>query len=188
MMKRRSFLISLGTVFIPACRTVKAGMLTPSQAEGPFYPVTPIPERNNLVLDFNQIKGQLLTLKGRVIDQKNQPVSDVTVEIWQCDAQGIYAHPQQSGVDDFDPAFAGFGAMQTDLLGRYQFNTILPVPYFSRPPHIHVKLKKSGEELLTTQLYIQGKTGDEWWAGDEREHLQFSLQNGNIAEFDFIVG
>jgi protocatechuate 3,4-dioxygenase beta subunit len=30
------------------------------------------------------------------------------------------------------------------------------VPYPGRSPHIHVKLRKGGRELLTTQLYVKG--------------------------------
>ena len=30
------------------------------------------------------------------------------------------------------------------------------MPYTGRTPHIHVKVKKGGKELLTTQLFING--------------------------------
>ncbi|MGB1054949.1 MAG: intradiol ring-cleavage dioxygenase, partial [Limisphaerales bacterium] len=36
------------------------------------------------------------------------------------------------------------------------FRTIKPVPYPGRTPHIHLKVKRGGKELLTTQCYIKG--------------------------------
>ena len=55
-----------------------------------------------------------------------------------------------------DPNFQGFGRFITGSTGEYYFRTIKPVPYAGRTPHIHVKVKKGGKELLTTQLFING--------------------------------
>ncbi|MDO8719951.1 MAG: intradiol ring-cleavage dioxygenase, partial [Polaromonas sp.] len=35
-----------------------------------------------------------------------------------------------------------------------------PAPYSGRTPHIHVKVKLGPHELLTTQLYVAGDTGN----------------------------
>lgn len=44
--------------------------------------------------------------------------------------------------------------------GQYRFRTIKPVPYSGRTPHIHVKVRLGKQELLTTQLYVQGDPGN----------------------------
>ena len=58
-----------------------------------------------------------------------------------------------------DPGFRGFAAVNTDADGGYFFETIMPVAYFGRPPHIHVMIHSGGRRQLTTQLYIKGQGG-----------------------------
>lgn len=164
--------------------------LTPSQTEGPFYPVVKIPLRQNLVLKSDALIGEAIILQGKVLDVSGQPISGVKVEIWQCDGQGIYDHPNQPGQEQFDPSFSGFGAAVTKKDGRYVFQMLFPVPYSSRPPHIHVKLWRGEQELLTTQLYLKGQTGNEWWGGKARDHLQFepiNIDGRIVGTFDFVI-
>lgn len=189
-MERRFFLALAMLLFSPLLKATTPRKPTPTQTEGPFYPVVAIPLREELITQPDRVKGKPLTLYGRVVDTSGNPLSGIKVEIWQCDSQGIYAHPRQVNHDQFDHAFAGFGATQTRADGRYQFHTLHPVPYGSRPPHIHVKLWRGKQELLTTQLYLQGNTGNEWWGGSEREHLQFlPRETGNTisGEFTFVL-
>lgn len=145
--------------------------LTPSQTEGPFYPVEAIPLRENLILNAEAVNGSPMWLSGRVLNTEGEPQADCRVEIWQCDGAGIYHHPNQPGQARVDPYFAGFGAVVTDAEGRYRFYALYPVPYTGRPPHIHVKVWRGERELLTTQLYLRGQTGNEWW-GRNRDELQ----------------
>ncbi len=125
-----------------------------------------------------------------IVDTWGNPVPSIKVEIWQCDGQGIYDHPNQQNNRRFDPNFAGSGAVVTGNDGRYLFQTLYPAPCASRPPHIHVKLWCGERELLTTQLYLKGKTGNEWWGGTERDHLQFEPVKVNenlVGEFIFVT-
>jgi protocatechuate 3,4-dioxygenase beta subunit len=129
---------------------------TPSQMEGPYYPVEPIPIRARLrELDGRRAQGQGLLLAGQVW-REGRPVPDARVEIWQCDARGVYRHPAQRG--EPDPGFAGYGAQVTDAEGRWAFDTLMPVAYESRPPHIHLRVKLAGRTALTSQLYLDGQT------------------------------
>lgn len=191
-MKRRAFFGMSGLLMWPISVLAKArqAVPTPEQMEGPFYPVVPIPIRANLIRDAEAINGQPMTLVGHVTDQLGQPMSGVRVEIWQCDGRGVYDHPRQGGVADFDAAFAGFGAQTTDAQGRYAFQTLYPVPYTGRPPHIHVKLWQDEQELLTTQLYLQGQTGGSWFA-QQRHSLQMNPQRDSqgiwAAMFTFVI-
>ena len=89
---------------------------------------------------------------------------NATIEIWQCDANEVYLHTGDSAArsDQQDKNFQGFGRFTTGSTGEYYFRTIKPVPYPGRPaPHIHVKVKKGGRELLTTQINIAGHPGND---------------------------
>ena len=100
-----------------------------------------------------------------------------------------------------DKNFQGFGRFVTGSSGEYLFRTIKPVPYPGRTPHIHYKVKRSGKELLVTQLYIKGHPGNEkdgiWknLKGKEREAVtvDFSPLKGAkagelAATFDLVLG
>lgn len=133
-------------------------MATPSQTEGPYYPVK-LPQDTDFDLlkngDLTYAKGQACWLEGQVLDLKGKAVRGAQVEIWQCDQAGRYNHPADNGL--FDKAFQGFGKAVVNADGYYRFHTIRPVAYASRAPHIHVKVKLDRRELLTTQLYLAGE-------------------------------
>ncbi|MFP8836251.1 intradiol ring-cleavage dioxygenase [Hydrogenophaga sp. XSHU_21] len=135
---------------------------TPSQTEGPFYPVSLPADSDADLLRNGQARygaGQPALVDGTVVDLAGVPVQGAVVEIWQCDAAGHYHHPGDGG--RADPAFQGFGRVVVDREGRYRFRTIRPVQYGGRTPHIHVKVRLDRMELLTTQLYVQGDPGNE---------------------------
>lgn len=135
---------------------------TPSQTEGPFYPVE-IPKDSDHDLlrngNLNYGKGQAAWVSGTVTDLQGKPLSGAQVEIWQCDEQGRYHHPGDGG--RADASFQGFGRVTVGAGGAYRFRTIRPVAYSSRTPHIHAKVKLGNRELLTTQLYVQGDPHNE---------------------------
>ena len=108
-----------------------------------------------------QAMGQVLHLQGRVIDLGGGARSGAMIEIWQCDAQGIYDHPRQSGRDRRDTAFQGYGRMLVDAEGRYSFRTLRPVAYPGRTPHIHLKVATADGRMLTSQFYIAGDPQNE---------------------------
>jgi protocatechuate 3,4-dioxygenase beta subunit len=170
---------------------------TPSQTEGPFYPVE-IPADSDYDLLRNGTlsygRGQPALLEGRVIDVSGQPVSGAQVEIWQCDEAGHYHHPGDRG--RADPAFQGFGRVRVAGDGSYRFRTIRPAPYSGRTPHIHVKVRLGQRELLTTQLYVEGdphNDRDFLWrrldaAGRQALTVPFSPgANGLQARFPIVV-
>ena len=130
---------------------------TPPQTEGPFYPLAlPLDADNDLVQIAGRSQpasGSVLHLYGRVIDPDGRPVRGARVEIWQCDAFGVYHHAGDRR-GPADPNFQGFGATEAATDGAYRFRTIEPVPYPGRTPHIHFKIKGPGFEPLTTQMYV----------------------------------
>ena len=138
---------------------------TPRQTEGPFYPVKlPLDTDNDLVVVNDGITpavGEITHLTGRVLNAKGQPVRNALVEIWQVDNNAAYVHERSDNFKKRDRNFQGFGRFLTGTSGEYYFRTIKPVPYPGRTPHIHFKIKRSGEELLTTQCYVKGHAGNE---------------------------
>jgi protocatechuate 3,4-dioxygenase beta subunit len=134
--------------------------ITPSQAEGPFYPrAFPLDSDSDLIWvkgRSTRATGQVTYLTGAVLSLTGKPVSGARVEIWQCDAKGVYHHPGDRR-GPADPNFQGYGRTLTDSKGAYRFRTIRPVSYPGRTPHIHVKVTPPGGRALTTQLYIKGE-------------------------------
>lgn len=151
----------LAGVSLRAPNVLASLLATPRQSEGPFYPpVLPRDDDNDLVRLVGadaQALGRVTHVLGRVVDREGRPLPGILVEIWQCDANGRYLHPGDSGGRPRDPRFQGYGRTLTDAAGDYRFRTIRPVAYPGRTPHIHFKLSREGRELLTTQMYVAGE-------------------------------
>jgi protocatechuate 3,4-dioxygenase beta subunit len=170
---------------------------TPAQTEGPFYPVQLPPDQDADLLRTGNRRydhGEPATVSGTLTDLEGRPLAGSVVEIWQCDAQGHYHHPGDGG--RADPSFQGFGRVQADAQGRWQFRTIRPVPYTGRTPHIHVKVRSGQRELLTTQLYVQGdphNARDGIWgrlSPEDRAAVTAPFRrdaDGLVAEFPLVV-
>jgi protocatechuate 3,4-dioxygenase beta subunit len=172
MPSRRLFLASTAVAATSPFWTVRGAYAeeltrTPAQTEGPFYPnKLPLDTDNDLLVINDGITpavGEITHLTGKVLDAKGNPLKNAVVEIWQCDANGVYLHTGDSGSkkDKQDRNFQGFGRFVTGSTGEYYFRTIKPVPYPGRTPHIHFKVKQGRKELLTTQLYVKGHAGNE---------------------------
>ena len=133
---------------------------TPSQTEGPFYPDhLPLDTDNDLILlndSLTPAVGEVTWLSGRILDAKGNPIRNATVEIWQCDAKGVYLHGNSDNAAKRDANFQGFGRFLTGSTGEYLFRTIKPVAYPGRTPHIHFAVKFKGRDKFTTQCYIKG--------------------------------
>ena len=158
---------------VPGARAFAAATEpTPPGVEGPFYPpdLATAPSLFTLDADNDLVwragaagyaHGTILELAGLVTDSAGQPLPNVDVRVWQCDAGGRYRHPADTNPVALDTAFQGFGHAVTDGDGRYGFRTIAPVPYPGRTPHIHFRLEDaSGASLLTTQMYVTGEPGN----------------------------
>jgi protocatechuate 3,4-dioxygenase beta subunit len=135
---------------------------TPQQTEGPFYPVDWSGDVDrDLVLVRGEAAtalGQVLHVQGRVLDLSGDAVGGAAIEIWQCDANGVYRHPEDERTGRRrDPGFQGRGRTVTDAAGRYQFRTIRPVSYGWRTPHIHYKVQPPKRGELITQMYVLGE-------------------------------
>jgi protocatechuate 3,4-dioxygenase beta subunit len=165
---RRRFLTRLGcaaALFTVPGAFAEQLVLTPRQTEGPFYPdKLPLDTDNDLLILNDSITpavGEVTWLSGRILDAKGDPIRNAVVEIWQCDAKGVYLHRGSDNAAKRDAHFQGFGRFLTGSTGEYLFRTIKPVPYPGRTPHVHYAVKLKGRDKFTTQCYIQGEPQNE---------------------------
>ena len=106
------------------------------------------------------VAGERVSIEGRVIDGDGKPVNDALVEIWQANAEGKYAHPQDRQAKPLEKGFRGFGRSATDDQGRFRFQTIKPgrVPGPDgklQAPHIAVNVFMRGQlKQLVTRIYF----------------------------------
>ncbi len=207
---RRLFLGTFAAAFFTTPGLFAEQLLrTPELTEGPFYPdKLPLDVDNDLIIINDRTTpaiGEITHLTGRVLNAQGDPLSNITVEIWQCDANAVYIHTGDSDTtrNKQDRNFQGFGRFTTGSTGEYRFRTIKPVPYPGRPaPHIHFKLRRGERELLTTQMLIRGHEGnarDGVFGGTrdliDRELVQVDfmpIKDSKIGElaanFDIVLG
>jgi protocatechuate 3,4-dioxygenase beta subunit len=133
---------------------------------GPFYPLHK-PEDSDADLTLirghsQRAAGQVVEISGRVLTPDGKPIAGATIEIWQANHQGRYAHPGDSNPAPLDPHFQGYAMLRTDGEGRYQLRTIKPGAYpassgWTRPPHIHFDVRgKASREV--TQMFFPGES------------------------------
>jgi protocatechuate 3,4-dioxygenase beta subunit len=139
-------------------------ILTPAQGSGPFYPgesefgrdidLTRVPGSNV------RAQGDVIYVRGRVVDHLCRPVANANVEIWQACASGKYNSPKDPNPAPLDPHFRYWAETFTNEKGEYLFKTIMPGVYpadekWDRPPHIHFRIAKKGYKELITQMYFK---------------------------------
>ena len=107
------------------------------------------------------VAGNPITLEGRITDGDGNLVTDALVEIWQANAAGRYAHPEDTRDDlMLEPQWQGFGRVTTDEHGVFRFTTIKPgrVPAPDgrlQAPHINVLILMRGMlKQLNTRVYF----------------------------------
>ena len=133
---------------------------TGSQTAGPFFRFgLDHPEWGDLTAG-GTAQGEKIRIEGRVLDGDKAPVPDALLEIWQANAAGRYAHPEDRQQKPLDPNFRGFGRCASDKDGRFRFVTIKPGAVPGRgnapqAPHINVCVFARGLlKQVTTRMYF----------------------------------
>jgi protocatechuate 3,4-dioxygenase beta subunit len=128
-------------------------VLTPEQTEGPYYIANEKLRRN--ITDGRP--GTPLTLRLTVVDAKTcKPIKGAAVDIWHCDASGIYSG---FGAGRASRTFMR-GIQRTNAEGVATFKTVYPGWYQGRTVHIHVKVHVRGNVVHTGQLYFVDRVTD----------------------------
>ncbi len=139
--------------------------LTPPQTAGPFYPgENEFHQDNDLTRipgNSRRAEGQIIYVKGKILDTNCRPIENANVEVWQACITGKYNNPRDPNPAPLDPNFRYWAETHTDLNGEYWFKTIVPGEYpadknWTRPPHLHFKVTRLGYHELVTQMYFKG--------------------------------
>ena len=166
------FLGATGAVWLMAGnlnpKRVVAGTLGPScvvrpeQTEGPYF----VDERlNRSDIRSDPTDGRVksgtplaLTLQvSRLGAGGCQPLPDAQVDIWHCDALGVYSDVRDPGFNTIGQKFLR-GYQVTDARGEARFVTVYPGWYEGRTVHIHFKIRTAPMAQrsfeFTSQLYF----------------------------------
>jgi protocatechuate 3,4-dioxygenase alpha subunit len=107
------------------------------------------------------VRGAKIEIIGNMFDNTSAALTDALLELWQANAGGRYAHPDDTRREiPLDPAFTGFGRSATDKQGGFRFRTIRPgrVPgpgNTLQAPHIALGIMGPGIlKRLVTRIYF----------------------------------
>lgn len=126
--------------------------LTPEVTEGPYYL-----DRTLVRADIREDRaGVPLHLRMQVVDTACTPRAGARVDIWHCDAQGVYSAFGGGEAGQESAAGETFlrGTQMTDERGVVEFATIYPGWYRGRTTHIHFKVFLDDRTVLTGQVFF----------------------------------
>ena len=111
-------------------------------------------------------EGSLLTISfivSQVTEIECVPLEGAKVEIWHCDAEGVYSGVSDPGFDTTAQKFLrGYQVTNTD--GQVSFITIYPGWYPGRTVHIHFKIHFDAPHqstVFTSQLFFEDVLSDQ---------------------------
>jgi protocatechuate 3,4-dioxygenase beta subunit len=144
-------------------------ILTPEQTAGPYYIAG-----EKLRRDITEGKpGLPLGLRLKVVDSATcAPIGNAVVEVWHCDAGGLYSGfvaaasgaPGSPGAGPTDTRTFLRGGQRADAGGTAMIKSIYPGWYHGRTVHIHVKVHVGGSVVHTGQLYFPDALTDRVYA------------------------
>jgi protocatechuate 3,4-dioxygenase beta subunit len=153
--------VSTSLAGLPAC------VVRPEVTEGPYY-VNEELNRSDVRSDpaTGLVKaGAPLSLRFNVSQvgaNSCAPLAGAKVEIWHCDADGIYSDVSDPRIDTRGQKFLR-GYQATDANGQATFVTIYPGWYPGRTVHIHFKVHQDGSaqsSVFTSQLFFDDALSD----------------------------
>ena len=139
---------SAATTVLPSC------IVRPALTEGPYF-VDEKLDRSDIRSDpgTGAVRpGALLTvnfLVSRVSGSACTALSGAVVDVWHCDALGVYSDVDNARGQKF---LRGF--QTTDASGSAKFTTVYPGWYQGRAVHIHFKIRPTSSSEFTSQLFF----------------------------------
>lgn len=143
--------------------TLPGCVVRPAVTEGPYF-VDERLNRSDIRADTRSgvvkegIPLNLHFLVSRVGSNACAPLAGVMVDVWHCDAMGVYSDVTDRSFDTRGQNFLR-GYQLTDAAGKASFKTIYPGWYQGRAVHIHFKLRLNGQEF-TSQLFFDDNLSD----------------------------
>lgn len=151
-----------GATPLPSC------VVRPQQTDGPYF-VDEKLNRSDIRSDpaTGAVKAGVplaLTFKvSRISGGTCTPLAGAQVDIWHCDALGIYSDVTDPGFNTVGQKFLR-GYQMTDATGTARFTTIYPGWYRGRTVHVHFKIRTSAASArgyeFTSQLYFDDSLTD----------------------------
>ena len=142
---------------LAATRAIAAPALTKESPMGPFFPTGYAGEDD---FDLTMLKGHnaralgdVIEISGRILDRLGNPVSGAKIELWQANANGRYAHSNDTSAGALDPNFQGVARLVTGASGEWRIKTIRPNLYGRRTRHIHFDVTGRAHRLMA-QMYF----------------------------------
>ena len=143
-------------------------VVRPEQTEGPYF-VDEGLHRSDIRTDptnGRRTAGTPLMLTFQVYRLRTgecQPLPYAQVDIWHCDAAGVYSDVRDAGFSTIGQKFLR-GYQMTDARGEARFMTIYPGWYPIRTVHIHLKIRVAPMARrsleFTSQVYFPDKVTD----------------------------
>ena len=158
----------LGALALAACSKPAAAVadqVTPTQAAGTKPTLTSQTTEGPYYFDAKKVRADIteghdgipLEIVFDVVDETGAVLPDVRVDVWHCNAQGLYSGYARQG-DDGQADLSGQtflrGTQTTDAAGRVVFNSIYPGWYRGRTTHIHFKVIRGDVHVLTCQFFL----------------------------------
>ncbi len=120
--------------------------LTAEQEEGPFY-VAVGTVRSDIV---GAQTGLPFRLEIRVVNSSTcRPLKDAAVDIWHCNAAGVYSDESSEGT--VGETWLR-GVQFTDASGLAIFHSVFPGHYQGRTTHVHAKIHTAGAKNANGKL------------------------------------
>lgn len=148
-------------------------VVSPELTEGPYF-VDEGLHRSDIrsnPSDGSVRDGTLLELALRVFQVRGNDctaLEGAMVDIWHCDALGVYSDVRDPGFNTTGQQFLR-GYQVTDATGSVQFTTIYPGWYEGRTVHIHFKIRTldagGRQHELTSQLFFDDALTDRIHSG-----------------------
>jgi protocatechuate 3,4-dioxygenase beta subunit len=130
-------------------------VIVPEVTEGPYYFDPAL-----LRADITEGRpGLPMTLKMQVVDQTCAPLAKARVDVWHCDADGIY-----SGYNGYEGETFMRGTQMSDAEGMVTFQTVYPGWYRGRTTHIHFKVFLNETTVLTGQIFFPDDVSEQVYA------------------------
>ncbi len=156
----------------PAPPSLPGCVVRPAQTEGPYF-VDEKLNRSDIRSDPSDgtIKpGTPLELTFAISQLgagSCTPISGAVVDVWHCDADGIYSDVQDPSFNTRGKKYLR-GYQVTDASGRATFKTIYPGWYQGRAVHIHFTVRTNPSAAsaheFTSQIYFDDAMNDKVFA------------------------
>jgi protocatechuate 3,4-dioxygenase beta subunit len=133
--------------------------IVPEVTEGPYY-FDPAMER----VDITEGRPGVPTrIRLQVVDAACVAMEGARVDIWHCDATGLYSgYPGQGDDGSVDTSGQTFmrGTQFTNANGIAEFATVYPSWYRGRTTHVHFKVFIDETNILTGQIFFPDALSD----------------------------